>query len=865
MLTFGSTLIFPFYIDWITRILGQTRRDKYLVTFSYLFSGILIVLNYFNALTHQTYQGLVFSYWPIATPYYFMYIVVSYLGFGGYAVARLLFQFPKTVGQKRQQLRYLIIGSAIALFGGLTNFPMWFLIQIPPIGNPLVSLYTVMFGYAMIRHRLMDIRLVITRSLVYGVLLTLVTLAVVFITVLSTQLFGESRSAQAFGAFILAAIIVFGLDPLKRILSVATDKIFFKAKVDYASVLRDLSEILSVEINLDALISKLEQALQQELKLKGAVVLIRQTRGGEAFTSSIEGHPHNSDLRVPGNSPLIKFVREHKHASLLEALERKIEDTPETKRDPLIASRTEFERIEAALVAPVFTQNQINALLALGPKLSGDSFSNDDLQLIQVLGPQIGSAIQKANLFEEVRQFGESLKVKVEEATSELKERNVSLVTLQSITKDITRTLDFNKVVQDIADAVTRDLGYVGAILVFLDDDGRTLRARAITNTPLTSKAMKLLPKPFSEYPTDVNDRKVNNLAHRVVKSGQIVYMDNFSDVVSPPLPGIVANAIQKLIKVKTIVGVPIVSEEKVIGVIEVGMRKAQEEVTEREIETIASLADQLGVVSRNLHLFSQIQKANQDLGDANRHLQQLDQAKSEFVSIASHQLRTPMTGIMGYLSMLVEGDFGKIDPQHLDILKNLLDESQRMIRLINLFLNVSKIEAGKFTITKQELQLEAVIEREIRELTKVAEDKGLKLKFIQPKQPLPPLFADADKIQDVLLNLIDNGIKYTAKGSVTVTAESTIDGVEVHVEDTGIGIKPSDIKELFNKFVRAQGIAQIHPDGSGLGLFIAKSIVEGHGGRIWVDSPGEGKGSTFSFWLPFGSSAGTTTLKGAL
>lgn len=276
-------------------------------------------------------------------------------------------------------------------------------------------------------------------------------------------------------------------------------------------------------------------------------------------------------------------------------------------------------------------------------------------------------------------------------------------------------------------------------------------------------------------------------------------------------------------------------------------------------------MADELGIVSRNIRLFNQIQKANKDLEVANRHLQQLDQAKSEFVSIASHQLRTPMTGIMGYLSMMVSGDFGSIDPKHLIILRTLLDESQRMIRLINLFLNVSKIEAGKFTITKKEVQLGDVIEREVNELTKIASDKKLTLTFVRPKKPLPVIVADADKLQDVFLNLIDNAIKYTTKGTITVSAEADNGGVTVHVKDTGIGIKPEDIHELFNKFVRAQGIAQIHPDGSGLGLFIAKSVVEGHGGRIWVDSGGLGKGSTFSFWLPVSGEVGTTTLKGAL
>ena len=568
---------------------------------------------------------------------------------------------------------------------------------------------------------------------------------------------------------------------------------------------------------------------------------------------------------IKANGPLMSYVVAKKKISLYESLERKIDDTPEADRKPLQDSFKEFEILGAALIAPIFSQNQNNAVLVLGPKLSGESFSNDDLQLVEVLGPQIGSAIQKAKLFDQVRMFGENLKVKVQEATSELKDQNVSLMTLQKITTDITRTLDFKKVVQDIADAVTTELGFIGAILAFIDDDGRTLRAQAITSTPVTNKALKLLPRPFSEFVTDLKDPRHRNIVTEAIRTGQIQYGDDIGDVLSPEMPKPLVMLVQKIIKVRTAIVVPIVAEEKVIGAIEVGSQRKQEDITEREIETIKSMADQLGIVARNIKLFGQIQKANRELEEANKHLKQLDQAKSEFVSIASHQLRTPMTGIMGYLSMLVDGDFGKVDQKHLEIMRTLLEESQRMIRLINLFLNVSKIEAGKFTITRKEAQIEDLIEREIHEIGKVATDKKLKLTFVRSKKPLPVLCIDVDKMQDVLLNLVDNAIKYTAKGTVTITAEPKDGGVAVHIKDSGIGIKKGDIGELFNKFARAQGIAQLHPDGSGLGLFIARSIVEGHGGRIWVESEGEGKGSTFSFWLPTGATPGTMTLKGSL
>jgi len=730
------------------------------------------------------------------------------------------------------------------------------------------SLIWISFSfYAIVKHRLLDIRFVVTRSLVYGSLLTLVTLSFVFITFLSAQFFGDTNSGRAVVSFVVAALIVFGLDPLKRLLSTATDKVFFKAKIDYQAVLRKLTETLNFQLDLNVIIGQLRQTLISELKLKSAATLLRVADNGktERFQDLPDLFEKNPQLILENRTGLVQYLREKKHAAILESLERKIDDAPEDERPALVASKEEFERMGMALAAPIFAQGHLIAILVLGPKLSGDSFSNEDLNLIEVLSPQIGSAIQKAQLFEEVRQFGESLKVKVAEATEELQERNVSLQTLQHITTNITRTLDFSQAVQNIADSVATDLGYIGAVLIFLDDDGRTVRARAITQTPLTKKALKLLPIDFTQYTTDINDPASTALGHEVIRTGEMRMTESFPDVIHPPLPKPLAAAIQKVLGMKSMVLIPIVAEGRAIGVIEIGLKKPLKDISKQEIATMQSMADELGIVSRNLKLFDQLRKANADLEIANQHLKQLDQAKSEFVSIASHQLRTPMTGIMGYLSMMVGGDFGRIDPKHLTILRTLLDESQRMIRLINLFLNVSKIEAGKFSITKKEVQILDVIEREVQELTKIASDKGLKLVFERPKQPFAAMFLDPDKLQDVLLNLIDNAIKYTAKGSIRITAEQDATGVTVHIKDTGIGISKQNIRELFNKFVRAQGIAQIHPDGSGLGLFIAKSVVEGHGGKIWVESEGEGRGSTFSFWLPFGGEAGTTTLKGAL
>jgi signal transduction histidine kinase len=199
---------------------------------------------------------------------------------------------------------------------------------------------------------------------------------------------------------------------------------------------------------------------------------------------------------------------------------------------------------------------------------------------------------------------------------------------------------------------------------------------------------------------------------------------------------------------------------------------------------------------------------------------------------------------------MITSGDFGKVPKQLNGILGQLLNASQKMIQLINLFLDVSKIESGKLVLSRGPHKIEEIIDRSIQVIGKIASDKGLKLEFIHPAKPLPTLQID-DKIFDVVSNLIDNAIKYTEKGSITVTAEKVENQVKVTVKDTGRGIPPEEAKQLFNKFVRGYGIAQVNPDGSGLGLYVARRLTEAHGGRIWVESKGKGKGSSFIFTLP--------------
>lgn len=256
--------------------------------------------------------------------------------------------------------------------------------------------------------------------------------------------------------------------------------------------------------------------------------------------------------------------------------------------------------------------------------------------------------------------------------------------------------------------------------------------------------------------------------------------------------------------------------------------------------------------VLREVEQREKLEKVTKELELANVELKRLDESKSEFISIASHQLRTPLTIIKGFISMINEGSFGRVPPKIREQLVKVFTSNERLISLVEDMLNLSRIESGRQEYKWQETDLTALVGSVAESLTKNAEAKGLKLKFIAPKAKMPGVVCDSDKLHEVLMNFVDNAIKYTPAGSVTVSLDAKPAGmVTVAVKDTGMGIAPQNLGYLFQKFSRVKGSFLVQPGGSGLGLYVAKKIVDVHEGKIWAESPGEGKGTTFAFSLP--------------
>jgi len=220
------------------------------------------------------------------------------------------------------------------------------------------------------------------------------------------------------------------------------------------------------------------------------------------------------------------------------------------------------------------------------------------------------------------------------------------------------------------------------------------------------------------------------------------------------------------------------------------------------------------------------------------RKIKEVDQMKDEFISIASHELRTPLTVTKGYLSMILEGTFGKIENPEIEKALNTAARSNgRLEGLVEDLLNVSRIEQGRFQMENKNIDLQPILQEIVSQLKVNADEKKLALEYLEPDKKLPLISADPERLKQVLLNLIGNAVKYTEKGSVKITTQVKDKMMEIKIVDTGIGMSPEEQKHLFEKFYRAQNEKTSKIIGTGLGLWITKQIVELMNGKIIFES----------------------------
>ncbi|MCK9393678.1 MAG: ATP-binding protein [Candidatus Paceibacterota bacterium] len=657
LLSIGSTLIPIFYLHWVFSFLGlNDKKSNFILLFGYSITTVFIIFSFSPLFIRDVEPILSFKFWPKAGILYTAYLVISYIGLFGYGLLQLLRNYHRTSGLKHYQIQYMIIGTIIGFIGGITNFFLWYDILIPPVGNIIISLYVFILFYAMVKYRLMDFQIMARKIFIYFIISIFTYSFFYFLIWFYNSFFGGvfTFGSYAFG-LIIAPLFVFTFYNANKVIKSFANKYLFTSLYNYQETINRLTKELTNYIDLNKIIKLITTTINNAMKIDGVNVFLLNTKTlpKEYQLVTINGIKKNNHTFVFKNKKLIKYLAKNKKILVADELEMFSRDSKHVEEKKTLHEFYEYMKdINATICLPLIVNKELIGMIILGLKKSKDPYTKEDLELLTVLSLQASIAIENARQYKQIKEFGKTLKEKIEEQTKDIKQNN--------------------------------------------------------------------------------------------------------------------------------------------------------------------------------------------------KYLKELLDMKSDFLRVISHQLNTPLSIIRGYFSMMKDGDYKP--EKALPIIEAGL---YRIINTVADYCDAYKLEGEKMETKPTKVNIEEAIENTIKEKIKYIKDKNLKLSIKKPNFKIPIVWCDLEKTTRVLSNLIENAISYTDKGSIELSYGLKKDFLIINIKDTGCGISKSDKEKLFEKFSRGNRAPNIHPDGSGLGLYISKKIIEGNGGEIYYKSNGENKGTTFSFTIP--------------
>ena len=465
------------------------------------------------------------------------------------------------------------------------------------------------------------------------------------------------------------------------------------------------------------------------------------------------------------------------------------------------------------IYAPIVYEGRALGVIGLHNEEPG-AFRPADLELVTAFADQVAVALQNARLFAQAAQ------------------RTRQLSDLNAIGNLVSSVLDPDQLYATIVERVQNDLRFQNASLLTVDEEAGELVLQAY-KVQGAARALRL----------DYRRSVAVGVCGRVARTG-----------VTALVPDATQDAdfaeLEFLPPMLSSLCVPIKIESRVVAVLNAESRWPNA-FDEADVATLETLSAQIGVALRNSFLLEEIRKNAAELEHANRELKRMEELRADFVSMLVHDLRTPMTGILGSSEIIEEMLQGEIDERMMNLVHIIPRESRRMIDLINNILDFYRIESAGINVAPARLET-AELFREAVEGAKVIADKQRIALRVELEPDLPPLYGDEPKLLQVFSNLIGNALKFTAEGgTVTVFSAGVADGmVKMGVRDTGSGIPPDELPAIFEKFKTVRAGRKTKVRGSGLGLYIARAIVKAHGGELTVESE-LGRGSTFYFTVP--------------
>lgn len=442
------------------------------------------------------------------------------------------------------------------------------------------------------------------------------------------------------------------------------------------------------------------------------------------------------------------------------------------------------------------------------------------------------------------------VKSQVQTATAELSERKRAIAATYRLFEIILESSNFTEMAKKITNIIPQHLRFKTGVLGIVNYQKQILERVAISDTPGGSAAQKTLEVPFKNIVIPLS--ATENITIRAILENKVKTTTRLYEILRPALSEQNADQVQEAMGTKFSIITPLRARGKVIGIFIVSLSKPEDLVTPYEREMIERFTEGVGIALDNARLVEELTNNSYQLIKANQQLQALDKLKDEFISITSHELRTPMTAIRSYLWMVLHNKAGPLDPKALEYLTRVSVSTDRLINLVNDMLDVSRIESGRMQLKIEPLDLVQLAKDVQSEFHARVKERTITLN-VAPDGEIARAMADKEKTHQILENLIGNAVKFTPDGgTITVTIASSNGTVTTSVTDTGKGISQEDMKRLFTKFGRLDNslVSISESGGTGLGLYISKQYVTMQKGEIHVESE-VGKGTTFSFALP--------------
>lgn len=425
---------------------------------------------------------------------------------------------------------------------------------------------------------------------------------------------------------------------------------------------------------------------------------------------------------------------------------------------------------------------------------------------------------------------------------AELAVRTKALSLLRRLDETALASLETEAMAHNIATILTEELSFPMIAIALVQPEQKSLMWRAISCTPsnaivCSASLAKEIPFRFSE-----------NRCVQVVQTRRPCAVHSLKHVLTPSFPAAKIAAYERSMGIKSALLYPLSAHKEALGVLVIGLNRSRRDLTRFEQETLEGAVSLVTVAVQKAQTYTSLKETTAKLAAANNKLQELDALKTEFLSIASHQLRTPLAVTKGYAAMMTQHMLGPLSKKQLDAMQKITRSTEELISLVNHLLDVSRIEAGRLVLRVGSVCLAPLVHEVVDFLASRAKEKGVVLSVAGEGKIY--VQADQDKLKEILMNYIDNAIKYTPSGNISIAWKQEGQLIRFSVADTGFGLTKSDLSHLFEKFSRGSASNQVSVS-TGLGLYVCRRLAEAMGGRVWAESRGKGKGSTFFLALP--------------